>query len=528
MSTLARWVADRSVRTKLAALVAVGLVALVGVALAGLTSLEKAGDKARELNRVARLSRVSLESDMAHDAVRGDVQRALLSTGGDEADEIRADLQEHSAILRDGVRSFTAADMFPEIRTAAAKVVPEVDTYLDLARKTVEVALTDHAKPDTLAAFQDAFSAIEQDLPAVSDGLQARSSAASTAVGAQRHTAIWMLGTVTVVGVALLALIGVLVARSILGPLGAVSRVLRAMADGDLTRETDVSSRDELGRMAGMLNTAIGSVRETVRALAGSADTVASSATTMSTVASRIATSVDEVHGQATVVSGSASQVSDSVSQVATGTDEMGSSIGEIAQNTSEAARVAADAVTSAQSTGQIMSRLGESSAEIGNVVKVITSIAEQTNLLALNATIEAARAGEAGKGFAVVAGEVKDLAQDTSRATEDIVQRVEAIQADAASAVEAIDSITDVIARVNEFQSMIAAAVEQQRATAAEISRSVAQAAGASGEIAGNIAGVADVTTTTSRDAAESQQTARELAQMADELRGLVARFRY
>ncbi|GAB1693216.1 methyl-accepting chemotaxis protein [Krasilnikovia sp. M28-CT-15] len=515
-------------RTKLAALVAVGLIALAGVAVTGLAALEKAGDKARELNRVARLSRVSLESDMAHDAVRGDVQRALLGAGGAEADEIRSDLTEHSGILRDGVRGFTAPAMFPEVRTAATKVVPEIDTYVDLGRKTVDAALAGNRTPATLAAFQEAFSAIERDLPAVANALEARSSAASEAVGRQRHSAVWALGTVAVVGVALLGLIGVLVAQSILRPLRAVSGVLGAMAEGDLSREAEVTARDELGRMAGLLNTAIRSVRETVRALAGSADTVASSAATMSTVAARIATSVDEAHGQATVVSGSAAQVSDSVSQVATGTDEMGASIGEIAQNTSEAARVAADAVTSAQSTGQIMSRLGESSAEIGNVVMVITEIAEQTNLLALNATIEAARAGAAGKGFAVVAGEVKDLAQDTARATEDIVQRVEAIQADAASAVEAIDSITEVIGRVNEFQSMIAAAVEQQRATSAEISRSVAQAAGASGEIAGNIAGVADVTTTTSRDAAESQQTAQELAEMADELRGLVTRFRY
>ncbi|GAB1641889.1 methyl-accepting chemotaxis protein [Krasilnikovia sp. MM14-A1259] len=515
-------------RTKLAALVAVGLIALVGVAATGLIALEKAGDKARELNRVARMSRVSLESDMAHDAVRGDVQRALLSTDSGDDDEIRGNLTEHSAILRDGVRGFAAPSMFPEVRAAATKVVPEVDTYLDLGRKTVDAALAGNRTPQTLAAFQDAFAAIEHDLPAVADALQARSSAASDAVGAQRHDAVWTLGAVAGVGVALLALIGVLVARSILRPLGAVSRVLGAMADGDLSREAEVSARDELGRMAGLLNTAIRSVRETVRTLAGSADTVASSAASMSTVARRIATSADEAHAQATLVSGSAAQVSDSVSQVATGTDEMGASIGEIAQNTSEAALVAADAVTSAQATGQIMARLGESSIEIGNVVNAITEIAEQTNLLALNATIEAARAGEAGKGFAVVASEVKDLAQDTARATEDIVRRVEAIQADSASAVEAIETISDVIGRVNEYQSMIAAAVEQQRATSAEISRSVTQAADASGEIAGNIAGVADVTTTTSRDAAASQQTAQELAEMADGLRGLVARFRY
>jgi methyl-accepting chemotaxis protein len=175
-----------------------------------------------------------------------------------------------------------------------------------------------------------------------------------------------------------------------------------------------------------------------------------------------------------------------------------------------------------------MMARLGESSTEIGNVVRVITSIAEQTNLLALNATIEAARAGDAGKGFAVVAGEVKDLAQGTAKATDDIVKRVDAIQSDVDAAVAAIGRIGEVIGRVNEFQSMIAAAVEEQRATTDEISRSVAGAAAGSGEIASTLAGVAGATTETSKDAAASLHTAHELSTMAEELRGVVSRFRY
>src|SRR5690606_21069933 len=127
-----------------------------------------------------------------------------------------------------------------------------------------------------------------------------------------------------------------------------------------------------------------------------------------------------------------------------------------------------------------------------GNVVKVITSIAEQTNLLALNATIEAARAGEAGKGFAVVASEVKDLAQETAKATEDIARRVAAIQVDTVSAVEAIAEISTIIANINDYQLTIASAVEEQTATTNEMSRSVAEAATGSGEIAANISGVA------------------------------------
>ena len=228
------------------------------------------------------------------------------------------------------------------------------------------------------------------------------------------------------------------------------------------------------------------------------------------------------------MVSAAAEQVSRNVQTVATGSEEMGASIREIAHNANEAARVASDAVGVAESTNATVTKLGESSAEIATVVKVITSIAEQTNLLALNATIEAARAGEAGKGFAVVANEVKELAQETARATEDISRRVAAIQADTGSAVGAIGEITEVIARINDFQVTIASAVEEQTATTNEMNRNVAEAATGSGEIAANIAGVAAAAGTTTEGVADSQRAATELARMSAELQTLVNRFTY
>jgi methyl-accepting chemotaxis protein len=145
-------------------------------------------------------------------------------------------------------------------------------------------------------------------------------------------------------------------------------------------------------------------------------------------------------------VAAAAEQVSRNVQTVAAGAEEMGASIREIANSASEAAQVATEAVEIVGSVNSTVAQLGASSAEIGNVVKLITTIAEQTNLLALNATIEAARAGDAGKGFAVVASEVKDLAQETAKATDDISGRVQAIQADAEAAVSAISRIVEVI----------------------------------------------------------------------------------
>ena len=176
---------------------------------------------------------------------------------------------------------------------------------------------------------------------------------------------------------------------------------------------------------------------------------------------------------------------------------------------------------------GTTVAKLGESSAEIGNVIKVINAIAEQTNLLALNATIEAARAGEAGKGFAVVASEVKELARETSKATDDIGGRIDAIQADTRAAVAAIDQIATIIEQINDTQSTIASAIEEQTATTNEMSRNVSEAATGSTEIASNITRVAQAAADTTAAVGSSSAAAVEVARMATELQRLVGQFR-
>jgi methyl-accepting chemotaxis protein len=189
---------------------------------------------------------------------------------------------------------------------------------------------------------------------------------------------------------------------------------------------------------------------------------------------------------------------------------------------------VATSAVKVAEKTNATVAKLGESSAEIGNVIKVITSIAQQTNLLALNATIEAARAGEAGKGFAVVANEVKELAKQTAKATEDISRKIEAIQGDTKGAVEAIAQIGKIINQINDIQNTIASAVEEQTATTGEISRNVAEAAQGSNEIAQNITGVAQAARSTTEGASNTKSSADELSKIALDLQKLVSQFKY
>jgi methyl-accepting chemotaxis protein len=206
----------------------------------------------------------------------------------------------------------------------------------------------------------------------------------------------------------------------------------------------------------------------------------------------------------------------------------MSTSIREIATNSSEATNIAQTATMEATAAQETIDTLGSASREIGEVLKVITSIAEQTNLLALNATIESARAGEAGKGFAVVANEVKDLAQETSRATADISNRVTAIQSSTSAAVAAIERIARIIGDINNYQTTIASAVEEQTATTAEITRNVAQAALGSADIAENIATVASAADATTGEAAATQRATHDLTEMSMHLKQLVAQYTF
>ncbi|MFC7533795.1 methyl-accepting chemotaxis protein [Actinoplanes sp. GCM10030250] len=330
-----------------------------------------------------------------------------------------------------------------------------------------------------------------------------------------------------IIGFVVAGFIGFGVMRLIKRQLATVSSALSAVAGGDLTVPAEVRSRDELGQMAEATNRAREGLISSVRQLNHGAEVLGDVTQRLSTITSSLDAESRAAAEQAGMVAGTANEVSASVQSVAAGSDQMGASIREISENANNAAQVASSAVGVAQATNDTVAKLGTSSEEIGNVVKVITSIAEQTNLLALNATIEAARAGEAGKGFAVVATEVKDLAQETAKATEDIAHRVEAIQADTSSAVVAIQEISRIIAEINDYQVTIASAVEEQTATTNEMSRSIGEAANGSSTIAGSINAIAGAAHSTTAALGEADASVSELTQVAGELREVVQRFR-
>jgi methyl-accepting chemotaxis protein len=336
----------------------------------------------------------------------------------------------------------------------------------------------------------------------------------------------WVIGNLLgaiVVGTFVSTMIG----RSVAVPAAQMLAVIQEVASNNLAVEDiEVSSHDEIGEAGRALNRMKNNLREMVHSIAETAQQVASASEELSSTSQQITANSEETSTQAKVVSKASGEVNENLQTVATGSEEMSASIKEIAKNAHESAKIATGAVQVAEETTQVVGKLGDSSTEIGQVIKVITSIAQQTNLLALNATIEAARAGEAGKGFAVVANEVKELAKQTAKATEDISRKIEAIQGDTKNAVSAISQIGDVIKQVNDISNTIATAVEEQNVTTNEMARNVSEAARGSSEITKNISGVAEAAQNTAQGANQSHSAAQALADMSTKLNQLVSQF--
>jgi methyl-accepting chemotaxis protein len=526
------WFADRPVAVKI--LTAVGVsaavavtVGVVGVRAVGSTHEATTGLAAHNLAGTSDLADAELAMTRSQLAVTSHA----FSLDPAFKTQWATDFETRAAEFDAAVAAYAR---HTEVGDAAA--IEEVRAeYSSFAQGVVDQALPRSAAGDTRGYFaaRDQFLTPHMDrVQELLEGLvEAEAGAAVDAVAdaeVEYDGARASILVLLALGITVAVAIGLLVARVLTRGIGRVQRVAEALADGDLTRTSELQSHDELGRMGRALDAAVTDLRHVLGSVAGSADAVAASSEELSASSAQISASAEETSAQSGVVSGAAEEVSRSVQTVAAGAEQMGASIREIASNAAEASGVASRAVRAAEATTATVAKLGESSAEIGNVVKVITSIAEQTNLLALNATIEAARAGEAGKGFAVVANEVKELAQETAKATEDIARRVEAIQGDTTAAVTAIGEISQIVAQISDRQTTIASAVEEQEATTNEMARSVQEAASGTGQIAENITGVSTAADSTTQALTQTRTAVDELSRMAADLRTTVGRFTY
>ena len=524
---------DLSVRTKVLGAVVCAVVVAVIVGVLGLTALAASSETTDDLYQENVLG-VLYASDMALavDAIRLSSRDAILAADQEATQQRLDQVEDALAEFEEAVVSYKTTAP-GEIRLAAlAKVQETMASYITVQREVMApLALANdvpgwieaneaQARPLANTMIEQLEVIIEKERTTADEA----TSASRDAYDRQRLVSILIL----VLGAGLALAVGWWIARQITRGTATVQRVAEAMAEGDLTQSTGLVSRDELGRMGAALDRASHQLGAVMGSVVRSADAVAAASEELSATSHQIAAGAEETSAQANVVSGAASEVSSNVHTVAAGAEQMGASIREISHSANEAARVASEAVTAAQTATASVAQLGTSSQEIGDVVRVITTIAEQTNLLALNATIEAARAGESGKGFAVVASEVKELAQETARATESIGRLVGTIQTDTAGAVEAISQISTVISSINDYQLTIASAVEEQTATTTEMTRNVSDASTGVGEIASNITGVSDAASSTTQALTQTTAAVAELSRMAADLRTSVAAFTY
>jgi methyl-accepting chemotaxis protein len=506
---------------RLMLIVLAGVLALAAQTLITVWGQNRIVAEADEVATLASCQAALNHLDTRQSELKVDAYRSALKqdVAQDAADDVSSATEAADAVESCGLPDEMATE-FEAIRA-------NVDGFGTFVAGFVADALTAGATVPNTDQIAARNSAVDDQLDALNENVAAELTSERAELADKAATATWASVIVAIVGLMLLLGLSLPLARSILRPVRRLGRVIEALAKGDLTQRSGITSGDELGKIAAGLDTALGSMHRSLTTIGRNAETLASSATELSVVAGHIADAADDTDTRTTAASSEAEEISRNVQTVAAGSEEMGLSIREISRNTSEAAHIAAVAVTEAAQATETVRQLGESSAEIGNVIKLITSIAEQTNLLALNATIEAARAGDAGKGFAVVASEVKDLAQETARATEDIGSRVNAIQQDTGGAVEVISRISEVIAKINDFQTTIASAVEEQTATTGEMSRSISEVAAGSSRIAASISDVSTASATAVQGVGQTRQASDEVARTAEELRALVAAFK-
>ncbi len=483
-------------------------------------------------------------------AVVIDLSSSISASSVAVLNDYKSHYKENRRQFEDGIKELETKYSPDEIAKAAAPVMDQGegnDSVFGLHADDLYHAYSDpQMLENTRQFFVDMDDKVKELVKSVQDGTAASTNHAHGLISFATATMIAM-GLGTLIGSSLF--VWLYVGRNILRRIANLQSVMTRLAAGDLEAEVAASrAQDEVAAMArslevfresmiqsrafsaeqdkdrvakaertAKLEARVASFEATVRS---ALDTLSTAANAMQSTAENMSASADKSSTLATVVASAAEQTSVNVQTVSSGTEELSSSILEISRQVSNSTAVAAKAVTEAGQTDSTMQGLADGASRISMVVDLIQNIASQTNLLALNATIEAARAGESGRGFAVVAAEVKSLADQTAKATDEIRSQIITMQSVTTSAVDAIRHIGQTIGEINEVTTAIAAAVEEQGAATREIARNIQHAANGTTEVSSNIVGVSQASADAGSAAADVLTASSALRREADGLR--------